>query len=115
MARLDKKSRHLITPVMNRFIYADDTTDLGAAPVRIDRVFNRRYTTWAGVPGTFEHVVSVGETLPHIALRYYGNPRLWYVLADFNALETFYPLELEPKTVLNIPPASFVGETRSLL
>jgi len=45
--------------------------------------------------------VADGERADLIAWRYFGRPELWWVVCDYNDL--FWPLDLEPGTVLRLP------------
>ncbi len=112
MAKLSQRSRYLNHPTVFREVWKDNESDLSAEPIRRDIVFLRRYTTYIPVEGSSEYVTQAGDTLPGLANRFYKNPQLWWVLADFNP-QVFYPLELEANTVLSIPPVSLVGRTES--
>lgn len=112
MARYQRTSRYArsgTTP------YRHYPTGAGfdAEPIRVDYVLTRRYTSWAEIPGSRTHVVKDGETLPGLAGRYFQDRRRWGLIADFNPVAAFDPLELEPFTVLVIPPLSFVGRVQS--
>jgi hypothetical protein len=49
-----------------------------------------------------------GERLEQVAERYYGNPKLWRVIARFNGIDD--PTKVPPNTSLRIPPlAVFAG------
>jgi nucleoid-associated protein YgaU len=50
-----------------------------------------------------------GERLDEIAARYYGDPSLWRLIADFNGVAD--PGHLAPGSILRIPPLSG-GRTR---
>ncbi|MDH7601908.1 MAG: hypothetical protein QHI38_07145 [Armatimonadota bacterium] len=47
------------------------------------------------------HMVVEGDRIDLIAYRYLGRAELWWVICDYN--EIFFPLGLEPGTVLRIP------------
>lgn len=113
MAKVTKWSRYLRVPTTARRIYGPEAVELTDQPIRTDRVFGRRYTTWREVAGTTTYVVRAGDTLPGLARLFYERAELWWVIADFNALDTFYPLDLTEQTVLRIPPPAFAGVTRS--
>jgi nucleoid-associated protein YgaU len=51
---------------------------------------------------THAHVVKEGETLSQIAARIYDDPRQWRAIATHNGMED--PLDLEPGTILEVPP-----------
>lgn len=48
------------------------------------------------------HVVVEGDTLQNIAFRYYGDSKLWYLIADVND-EIINPFVLKPGQNLLIP------------
>ena len=50
------------------------------------------------------HVVREYERLDLLAARYFGDPDLWWVIAEANP-EVFYPEDIEPGTSLRIPSA----------
>jgi len=52
------------------------------------------------------HTVTDGERLDILAPRYLGDANLWWIICDYNDL--FFPLELEPGTVLRIPSVEHV-------
>lgn len=113
MAKLSRTSRYLTIPLVYRNIYKEGEVDLKATPIRRDKVFSRRYTNWKDVEGSFNHVVREGETLESICFKYYQRVDVWYIIADFNSISTFYPLILEENTVLTIPPTNFFGRVPS--
>jgi nucleoid-associated protein YgaU len=82
-----------------------------------------RQTVW--VPGhtpvlyeprfdTRLHVIRSGELLDDIAMAYYRNPKLWWVIADFqpsSEIPILMPIEpLKVGQVLHIPSMDFVRE-----
>lgn len=50
------------------------------------------------------HLVQVGETIFDIAIKYYGDARLWWKIADANAVVLDDPYNLEGIVELLIPP-----------
>jgi nucleoid-associated protein YgaU len=50
-----------------------------------------------------------GESLYDLAYAYYGNPGLWRLIASFNGIAD--PLQVQPGTVLRIPPMPGTGGT----
>jgi LysM repeat protein len=70
--------------------------------------------TWApqnptsGTPNPHRvHVVRAGDTLDRLAARYYGDPTIWRLIAEHNAVED--PFRLAPGLLLRIPVQQ--GET----
>jgi hypothetical protein len=53
------------------------------------------------------HVVQDGERLDMIADTYYGNPQLWWIIADVNSIFRFWTMAIG--TELKIPEADSVG------
>lgn len=48
------------------------------------------------------HTVIEGDRIDTISFRYYGDPLLWWYIADANP-EVFYPEDLQPGQSLRIP------------
>lgn len=59
--------------------------------------------TSGGLPGTTQHKVKAGDSLPSIAYREYGRAADWRSIADANPFVDD-PLRLRPGTTLLIPP-----------
>jgi hypothetical protein len=55
-------------------------------------------------PELTTHLVKRGDTLSSIANEFYGNPRLWRVIAETNGLDN--PLAVQPGQALSIPELS---------
>ena len=53
------------------------------------------------LPSVARHRVVHGEAVDLLARRFFRDEDLWWRILDANAL--FYPLELEPGTVLDVP------------
>ncbi len=54
-------------------------------------------------PGVFEHVVVAGERLDHLASRFYGDPRKYWLIVDANPEELNPLLLLRPGRRIRIP------------
>lgn len=52
------------------------------------------------------HTMVEGDRIDLIAYRYLGSIGLWWVICDYN--DIFFPLELEPGTVLRVPSLEHV-------
>ena len=52
-------------------------------------------------PGDQFHIVVDDDTITELAYRYYGDPQLWYAIADANLIDN--PLELTGGESLLIP------------
>jgi hypothetical protein len=50
------------------------------------------------IPGTFRHTLTANDRLDHLAQRYYGKPRSWWLIADAN------PEFVSPLTLLGQEP-----------
>lgn len=57
---------------------------------------------WAPAAGAREHVYNATQTLSGLAHHYYGDWRLWRLIADANGI--IDPRRIEPGTRLLIPP-----------
>jgi len=53
------------------------------------------------------HTVVDGDRADLLAHRYLGRAELWWIICDYN--DIFFPLELEPGTVLRIPSVEHVN------
>jgi len=49
------------------------------------------------------HIIDVGEDIFDIAEKYYGDARLWWMIADANSVEITDPYNLDGITELLIP------------
>jgi hypothetical protein len=52
-------------------------------------------------PDDVFHTVVEGDRIDLVAYRYLGRADLWWVICDYN--DVFFPLELEPGTVMRVP------------
>lgn len=68
----------------------------------------RQNPTSGGESGKSTHIVGAGDSLQSIAVRAYGDPRLWRGLAEFNDVDD--PLRLNPGMRLLIPPVKTAVE-----
>ena len=57
------------------------------------------------------HTLIEDDTITELANRYYGDPQLWYIIADVNDIEN--PLELETGIGLQIPSPAQFGQTNN--
>ncbi len=69
-----------------------------------------RKTTAVRPDGTRPYTTRARDTFESLADREYGDANKWYVLADMNPA-IFWPLDLEPGTLIQIPPKSFASQT----
>ena len=53
------------------------------------------------------HTVVDGDRLDLLAHRYLGRTDLWWIICDYN--DIFFPMELEPGSVLRIPSVEHVN------
>lgn len=60
---------------------------------------------------TRNYLVRGGDNLPALSLRYYGDPKYYLSLAEFNGIN--YPRELEPGMDLFLPPLSVLLEVEN--
>ena len=64
--------------------------------------------TYQDLPENTRYIVRMGDRIDHLATAFYGNPRLWWVIAEFQEEPLMEPFGLEPGTELTIPPYEFV-------
>ena len=57
-------------------------------------------------PDDLFHTVVEGEHLDMLAYHYFGRSDLWWIICDYN--DIFYPLDIEPGSVLRIPSREHV-------
>jgi hypothetical protein len=55
--------------------------------------------------------VRLGDRLDNMAVAFYGDPDLWWVIADFQPNPVMEPLFLEPGRELIVPSYSYVFNT----
>jgi nucleoid-associated protein YgaU len=53
------------------------------------------------------HTVVDGDRLDLLAHRYLGRADMWWIICDYN--DIFFPMELEPGSVLRIPSVEHVN------
>ena len=64
------------------------------------------YRNSVGLPNSFLHYqVVYGDRMDLLAFRFFGDPTLWWVIADANP-EVFYPDALIMGSIVRIPQAS---------
>jgi nucleoid-associated protein YgaU len=114
LAKYEPTSRYLNLRSALQLVFNSEVTDWSKF-VRVDRIVGDRYTSIEASEDSSLHTVKEGETLPTIARMYYKDSHLWHIIADHNPLETFYPFDLTPLTVLEIPPLRDAGEVPSSL
>lgn len=78
-------------------LYVDGTEEFIGTRPRID--------TTSRPDDTF-HTVVEGDRIDLITYRYLGRAELWWIICDYN--DIFFPLEVEPGTVLRIPSVEHV-------
>jgi hypothetical protein len=77
------------------------------------RLFFEIRETTKDVPSSYRtYTTRSGDTLASIARDQLGTPELWWVLADLNPTEAFYPLDLPSNTELVVPSAAYAGLQR---
>lgn len=67
----------------------------------------RRPTSYVSSLRLLRHTVKEGETVHRLALRYYGDAKLWWFIADYNPLVDIN--NLESGSSLVIPPNTEVN------
>lgn len=114
MAELNRKSRYFDADLIEAEIY-EVNDPIGQEPVRIDLIFGQRFTSYERPDNAIDYVTQPGDTMTNLALRFFGDASLWWIIADFNFEKPFYPLDLEPDTALVIPPPEIAGLITSQL
>jgi hypothetical protein len=56
------------------------------------------------------YCVQEGDRIDLLAARFYGDPNLWWVIAEANNIE-LVPTQLVPATTIRIPSPAYVNET----
>lgn len=94
MAQVGKKFRMALSPSDDPLSYLDDTTVLYEMAQIADQVASRATEMDASlalktVPDTMAELrVSAGSDLRDIARKYYGDPDLWWEIADYNGWDS---------------------------
>ena len=57
-----------------------------------------------------DYIIQRGDTLDKLALRYYNNPTLYWIICLFNSINDPF-IELEPGTIIKIPVLSNIRFT----
>lgn len=96
-----------------RHVYAEDA-EFSDKPIRKDRVFAQRFTTWVAKSGARSYVVKEGDTLLGISKKVFGSEKFWWTILDFNP-QIDYALDLKPLSVIILPPNSIIGFVASKL
>lgn len=94
MIRLHPRSRLLGTPLLG---VEDQHFDLVSLPEIVAQ------------PDDLSHAVSADDRMGTLANRYYGDPRLLYVLAKANGIR-LWPFGLLPGAALRIPSPRYISQ-----
>jgi hypothetical protein len=73
-------------------LFVDGSDEFIGVRVRID-------TTQQ--PDDIFHTVVEGDRIDLLAYKYFGRVELWWIICDYN--DIFFPLDIEPGTVLRLP------------
>lgn len=74
----------------------------------VERIFVLRKTTVYPPAGSQPYTTVAGDTFEKIASKRYQDANKWYVIADANP-HVFWPLDLQPGTLIFLPPRSFAA------
>jgi nucleoid-associated protein YgaU len=85
-----------------------DTIQTEDADRNVESVYVLRDTTVTPPEGSQPYTTKAGDTFEKIAYKRYGDGNKWYVLADMNP-QVFFPLNLEPGTLIYLPPRTVVA------
>jgi nucleoid-associated protein YgaU len=61
------------------------------------------------VPENLRYIVRQGDRIDHLATAFYGNPRLWWVLVEFQKNPLQNPWVLKPGLELFIPSYTYIA------
>lgn len=107
MANFDRNTRYAEYGLIDHFEYSTDARYPQSIPKLVKLVTNFRFTAYESEIQTIYHVVKEGDTIQRLAIKYFGDPKLWWFISDYNPTIDFDNLKEE--TVLNIPPYSEVS------
>lgn len=105
MAEFDNFSRYRNIPLV---------VDDGLLRESRQTIFVVDYTPQRFVDRSDNHIYisRAGDTLDHLATAFYLNPKLYWVIADFQPVPILAPLEpIKPNTRLVIPSFEFMRST----
>jgi hypothetical protein len=108
MADLERRSRYALVQQIGRYIWSKTAMSTAEAPERIDRVLSTRYTSWDS-DDAFEYVTRSGDTFQGLADLHYGDPKLWWIIADHNYGTVPDVFNIPDHTVILIPRQRVVG------
>ena len=107
MANFDRNTRFSEYGLIDHFEYKTDDRFPHSVPKIVRLVPNFRFTAYESEVQITYHVVKQGDTIQHLATRYFGDPKLWWFIADYNPTIDFD--DLKEDLVLNIQPYSEVS------
>jgi len=102
MANFDRNTRYGEFGLIDNFEYSSTDRYSHSVPKYVKLVANFRFTSYESERQVLYHVVKEGDTVQKLATRYFGDPKLWWFIADYNPDVNFDALPED--TVLNIPP-----------
>jgi len=73
-----------------------------------NQIYELRRTTVDPPEGSIPYTTQAGDTFESLAAKRFGDGNKWYVLADMNP-QIFFPLDLEPGTLIYLPPRSYAA------
>jgi len=107
MAGYDRSTRYLEYGLMDNFEYSTDDRSAHSVPKSVRLVTNFRFTAYESEVQRVYHVVKEGDTIHELSIRYFGDPKFWWFIADYNSTIDFD--NLKEDQIINIPPYSEVS------
>ena len=86
MSFISNKSRYKEYGLVVYFEYEETSRSFDSLPARETLTTLLRPTSYGSSLDLLTHTVKLNETIHKLALRYYGDARLWWFIADYNPL-----------------------------
>lgn len=102
MADFDYNTRYSEYGLIEHFEYSSDDRSVSSIPKLINQVTNFRFTSYESSIQAKYHVVKEGDDIHRLAMRYFGDAKLWWFIADYNYNIDFE--NLQRNQVIYIPP-----------
>lgn len=107
MALITSKSRYKEFGFVVYYEYEETKRTIDDLPAKEVITTLRRPTFFVSRVRTLRHTIKQGETLHRLATKYFGDPRFWWFIADYNPLIDINNLEIGSTII--IPPNTEVN------